>query len=49
MVAAAAPERPHQAKQFHVRFIERGKGKVVVERGGGRESRGAFLYIWMVM
>ena len=47
-----ARERPHQAKQFHVRFIERGKGKVVVERERGEEREGeggAFLYICMVM
>jgi hypothetical protein len=46
-----APGRPHQAKQFHVRLIEREKDKVGVEMGeGGRERkiRGAFLYIWMV-
>jgi hypothetical protein len=37
-----APERPHQAKQFHVRFIEREEGKVAAERegGGGRRVRG---------
>ena len=33
--AAPAPERPHQAKQFHVRFIERGKGQ-----GGNGKRRG---------
>jgi hypothetical protein len=28
-----ASEGPHQAEQFHVRFIEREKGKVAVEGG----------------
>jgi hypothetical protein len=32
-----APERPHQDKLFHVRFIERRKGKVAVEREEGEE------------
>ena len=50
-IAVAAPERPHQAKPFYVRFIE-GKGQ-----GGGRKRRGGrereggipLMYIWMVM
>jgi hypothetical protein len=47
----AVSERPHQAKQFHVRFIERevGVGKVTVEREGGMRERdgGAFfIYGW---
>jgi hypothetical protein len=44
-----AAERPHQAKQFHMRFIEREKrhsgcGK----RSGGRErTEGpSFVYVW---
>ena len=44
-----APERPHQAKLFHVRFIKREKGKVVVERGGlgekSEKSEGPPLYM----
>ena len=45
-----APERPHQAKQFHVRFIEREEGKVAAEREGGkrekqRDQRGRSLYM----
>ena len=38
----AVSERPHQAKQFHVRFIERevGVGKVTVEREVGGRGRG---------
>ena len=32
----AAPKRPHQAKEFHVRFLEKEKGKVERE---GREER----------
>jgi hypothetical protein len=49
----AASEIPHQAKQFHVRFIEREKGKMAAKREGERdrqtdrqtEIRGAFLYM----
>jgi hypothetical protein len=38
-----APERPHQAKQFHLRFIK-GEGHGGREkRRGGREFRGVFL------
>ena len=46
-----APERPHQAKQFHVRFIGREGGKVVAEREEGKRERDqeAFLYIWVMM
>jgi hypothetical protein len=33
-----APERPHQTKQFHLRFIEREKGKVAAEREGGKKE-----------
>jgi hypothetical protein len=35
----AAPEKPHQAKQFHVRFIGREKGKVVVKKKGEERVR----------
>ena len=48
----AASERPHQVKQFHMRFIEREKGKVASEREWGkrerereRYGRGLFLYM----
>jgi hypothetical protein len=34
-----ASEGPRQTKQFHVRFIERGGGKVEVEREGGKRER----------
>ena len=34
-----ASEEPHQAKQFHVRFIGREKGKVVAERKGSKTER----------
>lgn len=34
-----ASEGPHQAKQFHVRFIGRERGKVAMEREGGRRER----------
>ena len=33
-----ASEGPHQAKQFHMRFIEREKGKVAAEREGGKKE-----------
>lgn len=41
---------PHQAKQFHVRFIgrERERGKVAAEREGGKRERdqgGLSLYM----
>jgi hypothetical protein len=34
-----ASEGLHQAKQFHVRFIGRERGKVAMEREGGRRER----------
>jgi hypothetical protein len=34
-----ASEGLHQAKQFHVRFIGREKGKVVAERKGSKTER----------
>ena len=40
------PDRPHQAKHFHMRFIvgENGKGGYEEEGGKGeREVRGVFL------
>lgn len=40
-----ASEGLHQAKQFHVRFIGRGRGKVVVERGKERDQGGLSLYM----
>jgi hypothetical protein len=34
-----ASEGPHQAKQFHVRFIGREGGKVAMEREGGKKRK----------
>ena len=34
-----ASEGPHQAKQFHMRFIGRERGKVVAEREGRKRER----------
>jgi hypothetical protein len=47
----AIPERLHQAKQFHVRFIEKDKGKVVterekVERERERSAGSSCIYGW---
>jgi hypothetical protein len=40
---------PQQVKQFHVRFIVKGGGKVTAEREGGKRERGeSFLYVWMM-
>ena len=46
-----ASEESHKAKQFHVRFIGRERGKVAAEREGGKRERPireAFLYIWVM-
>jgi hypothetical protein len=34
-----ASEEPHQAKQFHTRFIEREGAKLLAEREEGRRER----------
>ena len=52
-VRSTAPDRPHQAKQFHVRFIvgEKGKGDSEGERGlGGErvEDQSGPTFIWIL-
>jgi hypothetical protein len=46
------PERPHQDKQFHLKFIEREKDKVAAERKEGKKKRERLdkppFYIWIV-
>ena len=42
-----ASEGPHQAKQFHVKFIERKRGKVVEREGEGEKERSRGFYLYM--
>lgn len=42
------PEKPHHTQQFHVRLLEREKGKMVAEREVGKEREiKEFILLYM--